>query len=219
MADPALEAALAVDGVTLFCAVRFAFPARTVFLLDGAAQVTFGGETYLGLDPEFGTLDSIDVISGGEGEQAPEISLVLNPADAVAATTLANPAMQGSETRIYVGALDRMTGVPIGAPELKFLGEVDVPTLSSSMGSRTVEYSVVSVFDRLFDVDEGIRASDAWHQSVWPGEKGLEYMTAVEKNLYWGQQSPQVTNSLPPMYRGFGNFNPIDAASASAGWR
>jgi hypothetical protein len=39
-------------------------------------------------------------------------------------------------------------------------------------------------------VDEGVRASNGYHQSVWPGELGLEYMTGTDKNLYWGAKRP-----------------------------
>jgi len=200
MTDPTLTAALAEDGVTMFCAVRIALPSYTLLLLDGAGQVTFNSETYIGLDPNFGALDSVDVISGGEGDQAPELSLVIAPPSATAAATLSSPNMQGSQVYIYVGAINPATGLVRGAPELKFMGEIDVPTLTSSNGQRSLEYSIISVFDRLFDVDEGIRASDGWHQSIWPGERGLEYMTGTDKNLYWGGKPPATTQASSPAF-------------------
>lgn len=195
MADPALTAALGAPVTTMFVAVRFAFPARTVRLLDGAGQVTFGGETYIGLDDEFGALDTVEVISGSDGEEAPEFAITLNPSSAASAATLANPAMQGAEVRVYVGAVDPATGAVIGTPELRVIGEVDVPTLNATKDERTVEYTVISAFDRLFDEDEGARATDGFHQSIWPGEAGLSEMTGTVKNLYWGGDPPPVTRA------------------------
>lgn len=188
--DPALQAALGQSVVTIFCAVRIALPSRPLLLLDGAGEVSFdagyGAETFKGLDPEFGAIDTIDQISGGDGDEAPELTLGLLPVDGVAAATLASSTMQGSEVLIFIGAIDPMTGVTIGQPYLQFIGEVDVPTLSSSMGRRTVDFTIVSIFERLFMNDEGVRATDGWHQSIWPGELGLEYMTGTAETLYWG---------------------------------
>src|SRR3546814_8022190 len=64
-------------------------------------------------------------------------------------------------------------GLIIGQPEVKFLGEIDVPSLTiGEGGQRSLSYTAVSVFERLFATDEGARAQDAWHQSIWPGAKG-----------------------------------------------
>jgi hypothetical protein len=114
----------------------------------------------------------------------------LYPADGVAATVLAAPNMQGAEVRIFIGAIDPATGAAIGAPKLEFLGEIDVPTLTSRQGERTVDFTMVSVFDRLFSNDEGIRATDGWLQSVWPGDLGLTYMTGTVDQLFWGGKPP-----------------------------
>lgn len=190
MVDPTLTAALGQDGAYFFGAVRIALPSRPLLLLDGAGELRINGEVYLGEDPEFGTINSIDQITEALGEQAPELLLSLYPKNGVAATVLANPAMQGSVVQIICGAIDPATGFTIGQPEIRFLGEVDVPTLTIEHGRRTVDFSIISVFERLFEVDEGVRAADGWHQSIWPGERGFEYVTGTDKNLYWGSRRP-----------------------------
>src|SRR3546814_21168221 len=54
------------------------------------------------------------------------------------------------------------------------LGEIEVPSLTiGAGGQRSLSYTAVSVFERLFDTDEGERAQDDWHRSHWTGEKGL----------------------------------------------
>lgn len=190
MVDPVLSAALAVDGVYFFAAMKIALPGKNLCLLDGAGQITIGADTYVGQDPDFGAISAIDSISDKDGEEAPELSLTMFPSSAASAATLANANMQGSIVQIICGVMDPATGLPVGTPEVKFLGEIDTVTLSVSEGRRELEFTIVSVFERLFEVDEGVRASDGWHQSIWPGELGLQYMTGTDKNLYWGGKRP-----------------------------
>src|SRR3546814_5461725 len=76
--------------------------------------------------------------------------------------TLGNPNMQGSQVSIFVGAVDPTSGLNIGQPEVKLLGEIDVPSLTiGEGGQRSLSYTAVSVFARLFETDEGARAQDA----------------------------------------------------------
>jgi hypothetical protein len=190
MSDPALEAAAASETPFLFGAVKIEFPDYTLRLLDGSAEVTIDGELYVGEDDTFGTLDSIDSLTEQIGDEAPEIQIALLPPDGAASSQLAAATMQGSRVTILFGAYDPASGAVIGQPEVLFLGEIDVPTIDLGEGSRTVSYSVVSVFERLFEVAEGERASDGWHQSIWPGELGLMFMTGTVRNLYWGTKRP-----------------------------
>lgn len=190
MADPVLTAALAADGAWLLGAVKIELPEHTIRLIDGSAEVWIGGEKYAGEDDVFGTLAAIEQIGEDMGDEAPEVRLALYPKNASALATLANPAMQGCRVTIMLGAVDPATMTPIGQPEVVFLGEIDTATLVTGDSGRRVEYSIVSVFDRLFEVDEGQRASDGWHQSIWPGERGLEYMTGTTDPLYWGSKPP-----------------------------
>lgn len=195
MVDATLQAALNQQVIWLFGAVRIDMAGigdmtGPLCLLDGAGEISINGETYYGGHPLFGAIDSIDTISESEGDEAPEISLSLLPPSATAAAQLASPAMQGREVRLMVGALDPMTGLTIGQPEIKFLGEIDVPTLTVSEGKRSLELTINSVFERMFEVEDGVRLQDGWHQSIWPGERGLEYMNGTDKNLYWASQKP-----------------------------
>lgn len=194
MADPILESALSQPIAGMFLAVRLDMTSaplgRVVRLLDGAAEITISGETYTGIDADFGTIDTVETISDGANEEAPELILTMLPNSAATAANLANPAMQGCEIKVIVGAYDLTTGEPIGTPELKFMGLIDVPTLMLERGSRKVELSIVSVFERLFESDDAVRASDGYHQSIWPGELGLSFMTGTDKNLYWGSKPP-----------------------------
>ena len=190
MIDPSLQAALNGNAPYLFGAVEIAFPGHTVRLLDGSGELTIGGQLFTGADPLFGTLDTIGVHQEAIGDEAPQLEIGLLPPDASAAATLASGLMQGSIVKIMLGAFDASSGLVIGVEQI-FLGEIDVPTYETGAnGQRSVSYTVVSVFERLFEVNEGERASDGWHQSIWPGERGLEYVTGTVKNLYWMAKRP-----------------------------
>lgn len=191
--DPALAADLAGSRVLLFGAVRIALPHATLCLLDGAGALTIGGELYQGRDPVYGVLDTIEGIEDQLGDDAPKISLGLIPAGDAAMAALIDPAVQGSEVQIMVGTVNFATGQPVATPYSVFVGELDVPTINWGENDRRLEYTVVSVAERLFQVEEGRRLSSAFHQKVWPGETGLDFCTDVEITLAWGQK---VDNSV-----------------------
>lgn len=225
MADPVLTAALATDGVYMFGAVRIDLDGigsmtGPLCLVDGAAQIDISGETYSGEHSQYGSLDSIDVITEADGQEAPEIRLTLNVPDATGAAQLASADMQGREVQILVGAVDNLSGLIIGTPEVIFLGEIDVPKLTSAKGERTLEFTIVSVFERLFEVEDGVRAQDGWHQSIWPGELGFDYMSGTDKNLYWASQPPPQTGlatGVPGIGGGYGGFIPRPGAGYLSG--
>lgn len=206
-ADPTLTAALAQDGVWMFGALKIELPGKTLRLLDGSAVMTIGGETYAGSDEQFGTVAAVDVLSESTGDEAPEVRISLHPTDATALAILCNPAMQGARVTIMVGAVDVATMTPIGAPDIQFLGEIDVPTLRTSQGQRVLEMSAVSVFERLFEIDEGQRATDGFHQAIWPGETGLAAVTGTTDKLYWGAKPPTSVMQHPGIFSpGYGDW-------------
>lgn len=190
--DASLKNALAQPASLLFGALKIELPGYTIRLLDGSAVLQIGTETYAGLDERFGTIGGISDLSEEISDNAPEVTVTMMPPDVSATAVLSNPNMQGAVATIMVGAADPMTGAVIGTPEILFLGEIDVPTIGiDEAGARTVEFTVVSVFERLFEVEEGQRASNGWHQSIWPGELGFDFMTGTDVNLYWGVKPPK----------------------------
>lgn len=188
---PQMETALSADTPLIFGALKIELPGYTLRLLDGAGVVTFGGDTYTGRDDTFGGLAAIDALSDGVGDEAPALSITLTPSDDAAASTLASPSMQGSPVSLWLGVVDRATGIVVPDPLLLFYGEVDQPTLKVGKGTRTLEYECVSSFERLFDVDEGMRLADSFHQTVWPSETGLANVTGITKKIFWGSEAPQ----------------------------
>lgn len=186
----AFDAEMAKDRALVFGAVRIDLPGYTLRLLDGSGVATFGGGTYTGIDATFGTLAAIGELSDGAGDQIPATNITILPPNDTAAATLAAPGMQGSIVTIHIGAIDPVTGAVIADPYLLFIGELDVPVITSGGAGRSVDYECVSVMERLFSDDEGQRLVDGFHQSIWPGETGYFDVTGVEQTIYWGQQPP-----------------------------
>lgn len=184
---PAMAAALAQSRVVMFGAVRIALPTHTIRLLDGSGALMIGGEIYQGRDPVYGVLDTIEGIEEGIGSDAPTITLGLIPASDTALNSLIDPAIQGGEVIVMIGVVDMSTGQPVATPYDLFIGELDVPTIDWEDSSRRLKYHVVSVAERLFQVEEGRRLVSAFHTRVWPGEKGLDFCTAVERVVPWGE--------------------------------
>lgn len=205
--SPALDAELRKASPLVFGAIAIDLPAAQVSLLDGSGILSFAGRTFVGEDPAFGTLSDIEDLSDGTGDSAPPFGMTLLPSDDAAAVTLSSPNMQGSPVRVYFGAVDQVSGLPID-PQLIFVGELDVPKLTSDDQGRRLDYEVVSVFERLFESDEAARLSAGHHRSIFPNEAGLDFVTGVAQPVYWGVAgNPSAITSFPAGgYGGGGGF-------------
>ena len=180
------DAALAQPVVMMFGALSIALPGRTIYLLEGAGQVPFGGNTYLGDDPVFGSIMSMETLTDGTGDEAPAVRMTFAPKDDAAATTLAQPQMQGAAVSLWLGILNMTTGLPIDMPELQFSGSLDIVTLKGGTNSRTLDMEITSDDELFFFTDDGIRLSDTFHRHLWPGETGLADVTGILRQIYWG---------------------------------
>lgn len=195
---PAMETALAAPIVTTFGAVQIDLPSYTLRLLSGPIALSGAPwSSFVARDPTFGVLAGIDDLRDGGGEQAPSISLTLHPSSDAAAATLAAPTMQGSQVQIWLGVVTPATGAVVADPCLIFVGELDVARLTMEEHGRTLEFDLISAFDRFFAEAEGIRLADSFHQSIWPGETGFAAVTGVTEQIYWGQTPPNPSVKYP----------------------
>lgn len=186
---PAMEAALATSGVTVFVAGEVNFPGYDLRLLDGAGKVTWAQGTFIGRDDTFGQIASVDAINDGFGDQAPMLSFSLNPPSETAAADLLNPAIQGSRVRIWLGAM-LTPKVVVSDPYLLFDGFVDQPALNVGRGTREITYECVSQFERFFRDEEGARLSQSNQQRFFSTDTFLNDVTGIVKNVHWGPGDP-----------------------------
>lgn len=193
--DPTLKSALDQTIANFFVAIEIIHPFKTIRLLDGLGYLNVNGDIFVGVDEEVGALGGIEVEAEGTGDEAPEMSIMLNQVSSDIAIELCKPNSQGSQISMWVGSFDTFTGQAIGEPYLWFLGEIDVPTYAISEESASVTFSCNSVFEVFFETDDGMRLNDSFHQSVWPGELGFQYVTDVTINMPWGQSGAKPTLS------------------------
>lgn len=182
----AMQAALRAINPVVVGLVEVNLPGYDLRLLDGASQVNWGGNRFVGRDPVYGSWISSDSFSDGMGDEAPAMSIQLAPSSEASAAELTAAEVQGSRARIWFAVIDKTTGGLVPDPLLLFEGVLDQPSLDVDKRKLTLDYDLVTAFEGLFLDDEGIRLSDAHHQAVWPGEKGLEYMTGTNRTIIWG---------------------------------
>ena len=187
---PSMLAALQQSHVRMTGLVQIDLPSHTIRLCDGGF-VDWNGQRFECIDPVFGTIDSIDDLEDGIGDEAPGGRLTFFPASTAAVVQLSSPEYQGSRIRIWLAVLDPMSGAVIPDPDLLFDGELDVTVFNEGVGERSLDMEYVSACERLFEVQEGARLSDAFHQEIWPGEMGLANITGIKKMVYWGGEAPQ----------------------------
>lgn len=181
----AMVTALAKAGLMPFVAVRLTLPSVTLALLDGSAVVTFAGSTFVGEDPTYGVLADVEDISDGGEDEAPRLRIKLNPKSLSALTVLAASSNQGARVEVWEGLVDLDTGLAVADPDLAFDGFYDVPTWAPVAMELMID--CYSIFESFFDVEEGVRLTDSFHQSIWPGETGFQYVIETEdRQLPWG---------------------------------
>lgn len=139
---------------------------------------------------EYGTLGPIGAISEGVTTEAPTTSFVIFPKSNTAMAAMTAPTLQRTRVRIWTVVLDQTTGTVIGDPYLAFSGESDVATNLVDDGQRTVTVSVSSRFSRFLRPNQGARLNNGFHQRCKPGERGLQYMQSVARNIPWGNDPP-----------------------------
>lgn len=154
------------------------------FSVDGASQ------TFLSRDDDYGLLGAISTFSDGIEAQATrgEVTVLGPSGDGIGYISAA--ASQGSRVRIWNGAVNPSTGAVVGAPELIFDGETDYPDLPVSRNSTAWVINVGTRQERQLEPDAQRRLTDAYHQSIWPGELGCKNVSAVNRKIYWRLATP-----------------------------
>lgn len=184
--NASLDAALKGAASLVCLLIKIELPSRTIRLVDGAGQVTHAGETYLGEDAVYGVLSGVEPLSEGAATEAPAVRFSFLPASLPALADITAPTNQGAPVRLWFGAINPATGLLIGTPELLFLGELDTAEVAASDSATLITFDVVSAWERLFEASEGQRLNNSFHQSVWPGERGFEFVTQIQRDEPWG---------------------------------
>ncbi|MGH6979032.1 MAG: hypothetical protein ACRED4_07055 [Brevundimonas sp.] len=193
--SPAMLAVLRSRNPLLVFLLRIELPGRTIRLLDGAGFAVWdegeGAEVFTGSDPEFGAIAGFGEFTETEGTEAPRQSLSLLPKNNAALVHLTSPSAQGAPVSIYAAVIDAETGAIIGEPDARFIGEIDTGDYNPDRNSALLEIELSTVWERLFDDNEGSRWNDTfWTHLFGPGARAFQHVTNAGQKLFWGYNGP-----------------------------
>ena len=170
--------------------VRIDLPGAPLCLTDGGFAVFDSGEgrgaeVYVDEHPSYGVLNSVPSMKDGAESETPRLDIViLPPAGGAGAAALASPTIQGVRVQWWEAAIDWNTGALLGAPILKFEGELDRARLTvGATWSLALECGTQA--ERQLEPNEDWRLNDAFHQLCWPGEYGLSNVTNITVKDEW----------------------------------
>ncbi len=181
---------------TLAGLVKIELPTRTVRLCDGGL-VTWSAETFTARDDVFGTVGGLDGLTEGLGDEVPALTMKLLPAPAAAPSDLAQAGFQTARVRFWIAEVNPDTSAVVGTPDLQFDGQLDQSTITVGKDTREVDYTVVSMAERLFNRAEGNSLSPTFHKSVWSGETGHDGATGLTIGVAWGAEAPKTSGATP----------------------
>ena len=187
-----------MNTVALIGLMKMELPTRTVRLCDGGF-IVFDGEAYRSADDVFGTIASLEGLGEGVGDEVPALEVTFYPHGDAAPGDLSQPGFQTSRVRFWIAEYDVGAGTITGTPDLVFDGQLDRTALTVGQ-TREVACSVVSLAERLFELNIGNSLNPNWHKSVWPGELGHDNATGLSIPVAWGTESPRANGALtaPP---------------------
>ncbi len=171
-----------------FWAIALAYSGGVLRLTTGGT-VTFGGETYHPEDATYGTISRISKIVDGAGDQASSLDIEMLPRSSQGLEALASPALTGAPLTLYSGGVNAETGAVEGY-ETHFSGLVNFAPLTVNSDGWVLTLECVTEELRQREDDADKRLAPAHHRSVWPGEAGLDNITAVTRKIYWRASGP-----------------------------
>lgn len=173
--------ALNSDNVALLVLVELEFTSGTVRCCNAGYTFKYGGYDWIGL----GQLGGISAISEGEILEMKGLNLTLTGVEPEYIAIALGSEYQGREATIWLAPLDHNYQI-LNDPVIIFKGRMD--TMSVSIGKKaTVQVAVES---KLVDWERPrvLRYNDADQQSLYPGDKGFEFIAEMsEKDIIWGR--------------------------------
>lgn len=192
-----------MNTVALIGLMKMELPTRTVRLCDGGF-IEFDSETYRSADDVFGTIASLEGLGEGVGDEVPALEVTFYPHGDAEPSDLSQPGFQTSRVQFWIAEYDVEVGTITGTPDLVFDGQLDRTALTVGQ-TREVSCSVVSLAERLFELNIGNSLNPSWHKSVWAGELGHDNATGLSIPVAWGTSSPSSSGGYytPPTRKNF----------------
>ena len=162
----------------LLASLSFATP---VHIWTGYGTITVGSTAYLGI----GTLGSISPVEETTDLAARGISMQLSGVPTAMLAVALTENYQGRECSVLFGAL-QTSGALVSSPVTIFSGRMDVMSINDDGQNATIG---MTAENKLVDFrrPREVRYTDQEQKNLFPSDKGLEFVTAIqEKQIYWG---------------------------------
>lgn len=160
--------------------------------LSTGGFIPWGERVFLARDLTYGALGELPTFEDGIDSQTTRASLTIIPPDQTALAAIADRKHKRSLIQVWDATLDGDTGFLIGEPDLLFRGMIDFPRVVIGE-SWEVVLECATEEALLNEPNEDRRLSNPFHQSVWPGETGLAYVTGLGRKVYWRANAPAGT--------------------------
>jgi len=172
-----------IDGVLVMPAllVEFLLDSGTSRMWTGVGTKRIRGVDWYGV----GDLASISAIEETLELKAAGISISLSGVSAEWLSVALSEPYQGRTVNIYYGLFDENWNKKI-EPYSLWSGELDVFSIDEGVDTSVITVTAESI---LVDLENPRvrRYTDADQQSEYPGDKGLEFVTAIQDNeVQWG---------------------------------
>lgn len=187
--DSALIDALEANSPTTVLLLTVVLPGGTIRLTDGGF-VVWSGNTYDSRDEVYGTMGAVEEIEDGVDNTAGLCAITVLPPDDTALAALASPLVQGAPVTVHLGAVNRLTGLLEGEPELLFRGELNYARLGVG-DSWSLVLECTTEEGRQLEPNAAQMLTDSFHKSVWPGERGFEHVIELGRPIYWREDTPR----------------------------
>ena len=157
--------------------------------LSTGGFIPWDGKAFLARDPVLGVLGELPLFEDGVDSQTTRSTLTIIPPDQAGLAKVADRKYQRSLVQVWDATVDVSTGQLIGEPDLLFRGLVDFPrAVIGESWEVVLECGTEEAL--LNEPNEDRRLSNSFHQSVWPGETGLAYVTGLGRKVYWRANAP-----------------------------
>lgn len=174
--------AIQEEEVTIALAFEAEFESGTVRFWTGTKTRSWNGFLWQG----FGDLIGISAIVESKETVASGLSVSLSGINPALVSAAIQESRQGATGKVWLALLDT-AGNFIADPVLAFVGRLDVPTIADSGETCTIS---ITYENRLVDLKRArnLRYTHEAQQSLFPGDKGFEYVAAIQDyQVTWGR--------------------------------
>lgn len=179
---PEVIAALEADTVSLALLFEGAFDGGTIRLWTGLGDLSWNGETWVGM----GDLLAVSAVEDTDQVVAGSVAVSLSGVPADLVQTAIDEAQQGLPGQMWLAVLDS-DGAVIPDPISMFAGRLDVPEIAEDEQTCTISISYADMLVDLTRTREWRYTSQSQRQ-LYPGDAGLDFVTWIqERELRWGR--------------------------------